>query len=82
MLSVTWSNHMLTAQPEEILCNAMQVWKKAAWKLEANPKGTFVQLDTAQSRKVWYLPEGAMKDGRVQANVLSEDFALIERLLR
>ena len=60
----------------------MQVWKKAGWNLETSPKGTFVQLDTAQTSKVWYLPEGAMKDGRVQANCLSEDFGVMERLLR
>ena len=60
----------------------MQVWKKAGWNLEASPRGTFVQLDTVQMRKVWYLPEGAMKDGRVQANCLSNDFRIMERLLR
>ena len=60
----------------------MQVWKKTGWNLEASPRGIFVQLDTVQSRKVWYLPEGAMKDGRVQANTLSEDFSVMERLLR
>lgn len=60
----------------------MQVWKKAGWMLEPSPKGTFVQLDTVQTSKVWYLPEGAMSDGRVQAHCLSGDFRVVERLLR
>lgn len=60
----------------------LQVWKKAGWPLGDSPKGTFVQLDTPESRKLWFIPEGAVKDGRVEAHVLSEDFRVLERLLR
>ena len=60
----------------------MQVWKKSSWTLEASPKGTFVQLETRQSTKVFYLPEGAMQDGRVEAHILSDDLRVLERMLR
>lgn len=41
-----------------------------------------MQLETRQSRKVFYLPEGAMQDGRVEAHILSDDFRVLERMLR
>lgn len=41
-----------------------------------------MQLETGSSRKVWFLPEGAFKDGKVEAHVLDDDFKVLERLLR
>ena len=61
----------------------MQVWKKAGWPLGGGvSKGTFVQLETPKSRSLWFLAEGALKDGRLEARVLSDDFMVMERLLR
>ena len=61
----------------------MQVWKKAGWPLSGGvSKGTFVQLETPKSRSLWFLAEGALKHGRLEAHVLSDDYLVMERLLR
>ncbi len=61
----------------------MQVWKKAGWPLSGGvSKGTFVQLETPKSRSLWFLAEGALKHGRLETHVLSDDFLVMERLLR
>ena len=60
----------------------LQVWKKPGWPLGSEPQGTCVQLETGSFRKVWFLPEGAFKDGKVEAHVLDDDFKVLERLLQ
>lgn len=60
----------------------LQVWKKPGWPLGSEPQGIFVQLETGSSKKVLFLPEGALKDGKVEAHVLDDDFKVLERLLR